>query len=165
MPVAPKCGTRSIALCHDAVVEISRGALKQGLVRVGDAERDACSAALIDHHLHGRLSIDELERRQRASLVAVTEQDLSLLLADLPEQQSATERRRSGTPSRETPQEVTRVAIRLAPVVAVLGGAWFTEWLVQINSIAGTAGLGFGGAIATGALAWATHAVIGRSRR
>ena len=78
---------------------------------------------------------------------------------------SAAERRRSGAPSRETPHEVTRVAIRLAPVVAVLGGAWFTEWLVQINSIAGTAGLGFGGAIATGALAWATHAVIGRSRR
>jgi hypothetical protein len=134
-------------------------------MRVGDAERDACSALLIDHHLHGRLSIDELERRQRASLVAVTEEDLALLLADLPEQQSATERRRSGRPSREKPHDVTRVALGLAPVVPVLGGAWFTEWLVRINSIAGTPGLGFGGAIATGALVGGTYAVIGRSRR
>jgi hypothetical protein len=134
-------------------------------MRVGDAERDACSAVLIDHHLHGRLSLDELERRQRAALVAVTEEDLLLLLADLPEQQSETERRRSGRRSRETPNEVARGAIRLAPVVPVLGGAWFTEWLVHIHSLAGTTGLGFGGAFATGALAWATHAVIGRSRR
>lgn len=165
VPLAPKCGTGGIALCHDAVVEVSRGAVEQGLVRVGDAERDACSAVLIDHHLHGRLSIDELEIRQRASLVAVTEEDLSRLLADLPGQQSATERRRSERLPREASRNVTPLALRLAPVVPVLGGAWFTEWLVQINSIAGTPGLGFAGAVATGAAAWATHAVIGRSRR
>jgi hypothetical protein len=48
-------------------------------------------------------------------------------------------------------------------VVPVLGGAWFTEWLVQ--STAGTAGSGFGGALATGALAWATYAIIDRFQR
>ena len=67
---AAVCGT---ALCHEAGAEISRGDLKQRIVRVGDAERDACTAVLIDHHLHGRLSIEELERRQRAALAAVTE--------------------------------------------------------------------------------------------
>ena len=58
---------------------------------------------------------------------------------------------------------MTRAAVRLVPVVPVLGGAWFTEWLVQ--STAGTAGSGFGGALATGALAWATYAIIDRFQR
>ena len=53
------------------------------LVRVGDAERDACIGSLTDHHLHGRLSVEELDRRQRAALNAVTA-DLAALIADLP---------------------------------------------------------------------------------
>ena len=50
-------------------MEISRGDMKQLTLRVGDAERDACAAALIDHHLHGRLSVEELTAdRERLSL-------------------------------------------------------------------------------------------------
>ena len=66
-------------------MEISRGDAKQLSVRVGDAERDACVSALIDHHLHGRLSVEEHDRRQRAALAAVTAGDLGLLLTDLPQ--------------------------------------------------------------------------------
>ena len=54
------------------------------LVRVGDAERDACIDTLTDHHLHGRLPVEELDRRQRAALNAVTAADLAALIADLP---------------------------------------------------------------------------------
>ncbi len=160
VPVASGCGTCGTALCHDADVEISRGDLKQRMVRVGDAERDACSAALIEHHLHGRLSVDELERRQRAALAAVTEGDLSLLLNDLPERQSPSNRGSRRPVSRGASSEVTRVAIRLVPVVPVIGGAWFTQWIV-----ASTGDGAFLGALATGALGYATHAIIDRFRR
>ena len=53
-------------------------------VRIGDEERDECVDALNEHHARGRLSVDELDRRQRAALDAVTDADLSALLLDLP---------------------------------------------------------------------------------
>ena len=53
-------------------------------VRIGDEERDVCVNALNEHHARGRLSVDELDRRQRAALVAVTDADLAALLVDLP---------------------------------------------------------------------------------
>lgn len=58
-------------------------------VRIGDQERDACVDALNEHHARGRLSVDELDRRQRAALAAVTDADLSALLLDLPHATSA----------------------------------------------------------------------------
>ena len=56
----------------------------QFAVRIGDAERDTCLEALGEHHAHGRLTADELERRQQAALTAVTEADVAALLSDLP---------------------------------------------------------------------------------
>ncbi|MCH1866533.1 DUF1707 domain-containing protein [Nocardioides sp. CFH 31398] len=56
----------------------------QPTMRIGDAERDACVDLLAEHHVRGRLSVDELDRRQRAALTATTEADLSSLLLDLP---------------------------------------------------------------------------------
>jgi hypothetical protein len=53
-------------------------------VRVGDAERDACVAALIEHYVGGRLDTAELDRRQHAALQATTVADLEVLLVDLP---------------------------------------------------------------------------------
>ncbi len=54
------------------------------LVRIGDEERDACIAALVEHHVRGRLSVEEFDRRQHAATDAVTEADLAALVADLP---------------------------------------------------------------------------------
>jgi hypothetical protein len=155
-----ECGPALTCLCHDPAVEISRGDVKQRMVRVGDVERDACSAALIDHHLHGRLSIDELERRQRAALAAVTEGDLAALFDDLPEGQSPVRRNPRRSVSRATSTDVGDVAIRLVPIVPVLGGAWFTQWIVS-----STGDGAFLGALATGALGFASHAVVSRFRR
>lgn len=54
-------------------------------VRIGDTEREAVLDALSEHHVKGRLEVEELDRRQRAALAAQTEADLAKLLVDLPE--------------------------------------------------------------------------------
>jgi hypothetical protein len=41
-------------------------------------------ALLAEHHIAGRLAIEDFDRRQRAALCAVTKDDLASLLADLP---------------------------------------------------------------------------------
>jgi hypothetical protein len=53
-------------------------------IRIGDAERDECMEALTEHHVRGRLSVEELDRRHRAALTAETDVELAELLADLP---------------------------------------------------------------------------------
>jgi hypothetical protein len=53
-------------------------------VRIGDAERDACMATLTEHHVLGRLTVEELDRRHRAALAGVTQADLAALVTDLP---------------------------------------------------------------------------------
>jgi hypothetical protein len=62
----------------------TRPNLDRFVVRVGDAEREAVLNALSAHHSLGRLSVEELDRRQNAALAAVTEADLAKLVADLP---------------------------------------------------------------------------------
>jgi hypothetical protein len=52
--------------------------------RLGDADRDAVATELLSHHLHGRLSLEELERRETAAHDAVYAADLVRLLVDLP---------------------------------------------------------------------------------
>jgi hypothetical protein len=129
-------------------------------VRVGDAERDASVAALIDHHLHGRLSIDELDRRQRAALEAVTTRDLELLIDDLPRHEGPLNARPRRVVSVETADIATKAALRIVPVGVVLGGASVSQWAWQ-HSAEGP----FLGALAGGALGYLTHAVLVRFRR
>lgn len=73
---------------HDFGME-GRPDPKVPVVRIGDAEREAVLDALGDHHAKGRLSVAELDRRQRAALAAETQMDLASLLADLPDTASA----------------------------------------------------------------------------
>ena len=146
--------------CHHPEMEISRGDAKQSSVRVGDAERDACVSALIDHHLHGRLSVEELDRRQRAALAAVTAGDLGLLLTDLPQAEPPVDRRSRRVVSAKTSGAVARASIRALPVGLILGGASFSQWAWQYSAEGP-----FLGALATGALAYAAHAAIVRWRR
>src|SRR5688500_836467 len=76
-------------LCHHPRVNrLASGVNQRDPVRIGDTERDECVEALTEHHVRGRLSVDDLDRRHRAALVAVTEADLAALLADLPERSS-----------------------------------------------------------------------------
>jgi len=54
-------------------------------VRAGDADRDAAAAALAEHFAQGRLTIDELDTRLGAVLVATTHGEISRATSDLPD--------------------------------------------------------------------------------
>ena len=54
-------------------------------MRVGDADRDAATAALGEHFAHGRLTLDELDARLDAALSATTHGELSQAAWDLPD--------------------------------------------------------------------------------
>jgi hypothetical protein len=53
-------------------------------MRIGDAERDAVTAALHDHFAAGRLDREELDERLTATLSAKTQGDLKSIVRDLP---------------------------------------------------------------------------------
>lgn len=131
--------------------------------RIGDVERDALIAELNGHHAHGRLSGEELERRQGLALTAVTRYDLLLLVNDLP---------RADLPlARPTPAPVLRdagvVLARRAGLVAltaspVVGSAWVIGLSTQYSQGVET---GFWATVVGGAVGYATHAVRSRLRR
>ena len=133
-------------------------------MRVGDAERDACVSALMEHHLHGRLPVDELDRRQRGALAAVTAADLKLLLADLPETTNEIEpsaaRRSRALLSDDTADLATRAAHTLVPAATVLAGATFAQQLWDLSAEGP-----FLGALLGGAIGYASRAVMSRFRR
>lgn len=107
------------------------------LVRIGDAERDACIELLAEHHARGRLTADELDRRQNAALTAVTGADLAALVADLPAvrpgQPMLVQPPRSATALSHAPAVARRVGRRLvAPVFVVTGGV-LVAWNSPMN--------------------------------
>ena len=131
------------------------------LVRVGDAERDACIGSLTDHHLHGRLSVEELDRRQRAALNAVTAADLAALIADLP-----------GSSQQDGPIRVRRVrgriSARSAGKVALLGAppvAVVTTSALMATNADFDHGATYVACLVTGAVGVASHWVASRIRR
>lgn len=131
-------------------------------LRVSDAERDACVDALIEHHVHGRLSVEELDQRQRAALAAVTAADLRPLLADLPAAAcSPRDRPPRRSPARLRDAHLTAKTATLAvAALPVFGVAWFSQWAWQYSAEGP-----FLGALAGGALGSAAHAVTSRFRR
>lgn len=137
-------------------MSLQRGVVGE-LLRVGDAERDACVAVLIDHHLHGRLSVDELEQRQRMALNATTAGDLRRLLADLP-QTDVAKPGRIALPSGMS-GTTNRAGRWLLPIGTVLGGASFSQWAWQYSAEGP-----FLGALVGGALGYAVHAAASKFR-
>jgi hypothetical protein len=57
---------------------------RQDDLRIGDAERDAVTAALHDHYAAGRLDREELDERLDATLTSKTHADLKAIVQDLP---------------------------------------------------------------------------------
>jgi hypothetical protein len=141
-------------------METSLGGTQPLTVRVGDAERDACVAALIEHHLHGRLSVEEFDRRQRAALAAVTTGDLRLLLADLPRGDEPAERRTRGVVPGAASGTVAKAAVRVLPAGLVVAGASLSQWAWQYSAEGP-----FLGALTGGALGYVAHSAIARFRR
>jgi hypothetical protein len=65
-------------------------------LRVSDEERNDAAAALREHCLAGRLSVNELDERLAAAYAARTATELARLVADLPGEQLADATARSG---------------------------------------------------------------------
>lgn len=80
-------------------------------VRIGDAERDEAVGLLQEHHIAGRLSVEEMDERVTAALSASKQSDIARLLSDLPSLKSEPERRSS------------RRAFVILPVIAIAIGA------------------------------------------
>lgn len=93
----------------------------QPTMRVGDVERDDCIELLAEHHVRGRLSVDELDRRQRAALTATTEADLVALLLDLPAEPASAPPRWRSLAARAWGSRAVRVVV-LAPAGLAAGG-------------------------------------------
>jgi DUF1707 SHOCT-like domain len=91
-------------------------------LRVGDKERDAVGETLRQHHLEGRLDMDEFQARLERCLVAKTYADLDALLLDFPHDEQLRPRRGW----RASPFPVVLVPIALA--VAFVGG-FHLAWL------------------------------------
>lgn len=105
-------------------------------VRVGDAEREACLAALTEHFAQGRLTSDELDQRQRATLRAVTRWDIAGLLSDLPATPTSDPGRAgrslaapvgSGSRSRVVVARGRWLAVRAWPAAVLYGGAFVAQ--------------------------------------
>jgi len=80
---------------------MAEGGRSPGPLRAGDRDREAIVALLGEHHLAGRLTVDELEERVARAHRAVTLLELADLHDDLPElapQIRTPARRRSRTP-------------------------------------------------------------------
>ena len=147
--------------CQHSWVDTKPSGLEMFLVRVGDAERDACIGSLTDHHLHGRLSVEELDRRQRAALNAVTAADLAALIADLPgSAQQDGPIKASGLRGRISRRSARRVAILAAPPVAVVT----TSAMMATNAYVDRGATLFA-CLVSGAVGVASHWVASRFRR
>jgi hypothetical protein len=58
---------------------------QRGAIRVSDVERDQAAAELGEHYQAGRLTLEEFDDRSSLALRARTGNDLSALVADLPQ--------------------------------------------------------------------------------
>ncbi|WP_299051268.1 DUF1707 domain-containing protein [uncultured Nocardioides sp.] len=133
-------------------------------MRIGDAERDACVDVLAEHHVRGRLTLDELDRRQRLALTASTADDLAALLLDLPAEPASAGSARS--PRSTWRAAVARAwglrpvrALVLAPAGLAAGGGLVA--VSHTNDDVWKFALGLGAA----AVGFAANAGIGRRRR
>jgi hypothetical protein len=126
-------------------------------LRIGDAERDTCLAALGEHHAHGRLTADELDKRQRVALTAVTEADLAALLSDLPSKSASSRSLAETGQSFLSEQRVgAPQAVKGAAVLATLiaGGVFVADMTTDEHSF-------FVGLGAT-ALGYVTHLLLSK---
>jgi hypothetical protein len=103
-------------------------------VRVGDLDRHACVVSLIEHHLQGRLTADDLERRQHLASSAVTTDDLRVLLNDLPQSpvpSTPVRRRRASVPSA---MRVPGAVRALAPILPVYAAGKFGQFMFEYSA-------------------------------
>ncbi|HVQ19102.1 MAG TPA: DUF1707 domain-containing protein [Actinomycetes bacterium] len=144
------------------MTEGMRGA-EMFLVRIGDDEREECVDALTEHHLRGRLSAEEFDRRQRAALEALTAADLGRLVADLPSSAGELLQRAPRTSTRGRFDARTAALWAAPPVVIVSSAAVTSTVIADAAGMASTPGVFWVSAL-TGAVGYATHWAVLRFR-
>ena len=95
-------------------------------LRASDEERDSTAAALREHFVQGRLTLDELLGRLDTALTARTRSQLDALLADLPsrkERPGAPEPAETAFPARYAAVAVLIIVMAVWLVLA----AWFSQ--------------------------------------
>lgn len=97
-------------------------------VRASDAERDSAAAALREHFVQGRLTLEELMGRLDSALTARMRSQLDSLLADLPSRKERSAVRQPEPEPVVFPARYAAVAI-LIIVMAVwlVLAAWFSQ--------------------------------------
>lgn len=127
--------------------------------RIGDAERDALIAELNGHHAHGRLTGEELDRRQGLALTAVTRYDLMVLVTDLPGSDRSV--LRPDDPARHARRrDLRRAAVRRSARGIVLAVPVVTTgWVIGLSTqYADGVEVGFWATVIGGAVGYSTHA-------
>ncbi len=120
-------------------------------MRVGDAERDACLEALVEHHVRGRLSVEEFEHRQRSALDAVTHADLAGLVADLP----AEARLREPVPAGGS--SLQAAGLWAGPPAVIVAASTVMAASLSSHQM-------FGGFLVASAMGYAAHWLVSRQR-
>lgn len=107
-------------------------------MRASDAERDAAMDALRDNAAEGRLTLEELTDRLGAAAAAVTREDLTALVADLP----SPDRPAAGPPApwrSPAPASALRTPSRRAAVVGdvLQDGPWRVPYVSRWSAVLG----------------------------
>jgi hypothetical protein len=103
----------------------------QPSLRIGDRERDATASELREHFAHGRLTLEEFNRRLDAVFAAKTQRDLSRITSDLPHVGAGGEPLPSSRPSSPG---------AWAPVGKALRGRGWVWWLAVLWVVIGAGG-------------------------
>jgi hypothetical protein len=117
-------------------------------IRASDADRDRVAAALREHSVEGRITMDELNERLEATYTARTLGELQAVTSDLPEHDAyqlpipAAQRSRSA-PAKRHPHDVYQKGVRAAWASwASVNLVCFVIWLLTtIGTVAGGHGM------------------------
>jgi hypothetical protein len=128
-------------------------------LRIGDAERDEVMETLTEHHVRGRLPVEELDRRHRVALTAETDAELASLLVDLPT--SPARRSHLAVAGDWWDLEPRVRAARMArwaasPVALVAGGVLVASVNIQTDEA------GFAAGLSAASLGYFAHLLIAR---
>jgi hypothetical protein len=133
---------------------------EEPLLRVGDEERNGCVEVLVEHHIQGRLTLEEFEQRHQAAAQAKTFADLAVLVADLPGASLASVPARPTASSAgagwwdlEPRERARQMAVWAAPPATLVTGAVLSAAFVSPQDDVSQ----FACALATGILGYATH--------
>lgn len=119
------------------------GRVCRAQLRAGDGDRDRAVARLREHHVDGRLNLDEFTERMHRAYASKTLGDLELLFRDLPAttgEQSPLRANKAMQGPRRPPQRSTVATEFRQHLMAYLGGCAGLAWAAQQFGFGGTGG-------------------------